>query len=197
MFAYTLLAVPVAYLLGAVPSAYIIGYFFAGVDMRAEGDGRISAAAVYRRAGTIPFLLTIIMDVGKGALAVYLATLLSSSVFIIYGAGVAVMLGHTWSVFLRFRGGLGATVMYGILAFLAFWQFIIAGILGGLFMLITRKSSLSTVVIIVFFAAIVIVQSIVQDTISIIVGFYSFILLLLMFIKRLQITVITRKQGVT
>ncbi len=195
MTVYALIVLPVAYLLGAVPSAYITAYFFSKTDLRTEGDGKISAAAVYRRAGILPFMLTVVIDVGKGALAVYISTLFSDSMYMILGAGIAAMLGHIWSIFLRLKGGLGATVMYGILAFLAFWQFIAAGVLGGLFMLITRKSSLSTVIIITLFAIIIITQSIVLDTVSIIVGFYSFILLLLMFLKKLQITMTTKKQG--
>ncbi len=192
-----LLAFPVGYILGAIPSSCIMGRLWAGIDLRSEGDGRISAAAVYRRAGTVPFLLSIAMDVGKGALAVYLSSLMSASELVMLGAGLAAMAGHTWSIFLRFKGGQGATVMYGVLAFLAFWQFIVAGILGGLFMLITRKPSASTVVIIAFFALIVGFQSVVQDSMPLIVAGYSFVLLLLMFIKRLQITMMTKKQGVT
>lgn len=192
-----LASIPIGYLLGSIPSAYLLGRLFAGIDLRSEGDGRISAAALYRRIGIWPFLLSIIMDVGKGALAVYLATLLSASELVILGAGIAAMAGHTWSVFLRFRGGQGATVMYGVLVFLAPWQFIVAAGLGGLFMLVTKKSSVSTIIIIALFALIVIVQSIVRDTIPVIVGCYSFVLLLLMFIKRLQIMITTRKQGAT
>ena len=76
--------IPIGYLLGAIPFSYIIGYLFGRIDLRLEGDGRISAAAIYRRAGRLPFLLAVLFDVVKGALAVYISTLLTDTMVLIF-----------------------------------------------------------------------------------------------------------------
>lgn len=107
----SLLSIPLAYLLGSISSTYIVGRLVGNVDMRTEDDGRISAAAMYRRFGLIPFLVVVIMDMGMAALAVIIAKMLTESLEIVLVAGFATVVGHNWSVFLRFKGGLGATAI--------------------------------------------------------------------------------------
>jgi glycerol-3-phosphate acyltransferase PlsY len=110
-----LLALPVAYLLGSVPSAYIIARLNGGMDIRDEVDGKISAAAVYRRVGLLSFLTVVILDIGKAALAVLIAQWLKAPAEIVLLTGVCAVAGHQWSIFLRFQGGLGATAICGVL----------------------------------------------------------------------------------
>ena len=62
---YSFLAVPLAYLIGSFPSTLIIGKLVGRTDMRAEGDGKISAAAIYRRMGRLPYTIVVLMDIGK------------------------------------------------------------------------------------------------------------------------------------
>ena len=125
-----LLAIPIGYLLGAFPSAYIIGRLWGRVDISREGDGHVSATAVYRRSGRIPFVTVIILDVGKGALAIFIANNITDNLYIVLAAGIAAVIGHCWSVYIKFRGGLGATAIYGVLAGLVFWQFLIGFVIG-------------------------------------------------------------------
>jgi glycerol-3-phosphate acyltransferase PlsY len=170
MTAYSLLAIPIGYILGSIPSAYIIGQLFGKVDIREAGDGRISAAAVYRKLGVTPFLLVVVIDVSKGALAVIIAYLLTgtpiqvfhtftSTPVIILVTGFVAVIGHLWSIFIKFRGGLGATVIYGVLAGLIIVQVLIAMIIGLAFFLITRKSGWGTVVIIILTSIVLLVQN--------------------------------------
>lgn len=143
------LAVVLGYLLGSIPSAYIIGRFWGKIDLRQQGDGHVSATAVYREVGRIAFLLTLIMDAAKGVLAVYLATLLTDSSLVVIATAYAAVIGHCWSVFIRFRGGLGAVVTCAVLGTLAFWE-LLAGVAAALILLFTtRKSSLSTYALLV------------------------------------------------
>jgi glycerol-3-phosphate acyltransferase PlsY len=152
------LAVVLGYLLGSIPSAYIIGRFWGKIDLRRQGDGHVSATAVYREVGRIAFFLNLIMDAAKGVLAVYLATLLTDSSVVIVGAAYAAVIGHCWSVFIRFRGGLGAVVTYGVLATLAFWEFL-AGVAAALILIFTtRKSSLGTYALLVVASLMLLVE---------------------------------------
>jgi len=138
-----LLCIPIALLLGAVPSAFIVARLAGKVDIRDEPDGKISAAAVYRRVGLIAFMLVVVMDIGKAALAVLITQWLGASPLLVMLAGVAAIVSHQWSFFLKFQGGRGATVMGGVLVCICTVPTLIGAAIAGLLALITRKSSLS------------------------------------------------------
>jgi glycerol-3-phosphate acyltransferase PlsY len=140
-------AVIMAYLLGSIPSAYLLVRFWGKVNLLNEGDGHISATAAYRHMGLKAFIIIIIADMGKGALAVFLAQSMTHSTNIVAVSGIAVVIGHCWSVFIRFRGGLGALVMYGALLYLAPLGLLAAAVIAGFVILITHKSSLTTLVL--------------------------------------------------
>jgi acyl phosphate:glycerol-3-phosphate acyltransferase len=135
----SLISVPVAYLLGSISSAYIVAKSFGKIDIRDEADGHVSAAAVYRRVGRGPFMLTVFMDIGKAALAVLIAQWLGAAPEIVMLAGVVAIAGHQWSPFLNFRGGLGATAICGVLICVATIPTLIGLVIAGLAMLAIRK----------------------------------------------------------
>jgi glycerol-3-phosphate acyltransferase PlsY len=62
-----LICLPVAILLGSIPSAYIVAKLHGKTDIRDEPDGKISAAAVYRRVGLTSFIAVVVMDIGKAS----------------------------------------------------------------------------------------------------------------------------------
>jgi len=178
-----LLLIPFGYLIGAIPSAYIIARC-RGIDIRSEGDGKISAAAVYRRLKLLPFLLTVFMDIGKGLLAIYITRLATDSVPLWFIVGIAVVIGHNWSVFLKFKGGMGATVMAGVLCGLIFWPWLITGMaFGGIVMAVTRKSGLSSAVILLVVSLFLFIH---PENYTFIAGFYPLIFGALMLLKRYQ-----------
>jgi len=148
--ALILLVIAVAYLLGSIPSAYIVGRLMKGLDMREVGDGRIGMTATFRRVGLLGAIIVGIMDVGKGVAAVLIAQKLGLPLLVVLLAGLAVVVGHNWSIFLRFKGGKGALAMYGVLVSLMFWQFFIALALGGVAYFITHKSGMSTGIVLGF-----------------------------------------------
>ncbi len=190
----SLLAIPIGYLLGSFPSSFIVGRLSGKTDIRTEGDGKISAAAVYRRAGIIPFLIAVFLDIGKGVLSIYIARTLTASLsptdslYIILITGFATVVGHSWSVFMKFRGGLGATVICGVLIGVVFVPLLIGLVTGGLVILIKRKKSgLTTGVIIVVTSAVLLIQDLFQfhDRHSILI-IYPVILISVMVLKRYQ-----------
>jgi acyl phosphate:glycerol-3-phosphate acyltransferase len=104
----------IAYLLGSIPFGLIIVKLSGGGDVRESGSGNIGAANVTRVAGPISGILTLLLDAGKGYLAVWLARRISGgNVRWITAAAVAVVLGHMFSVWLRFRGGKGVATTLG------------------------------------------------------------------------------------
>src|SRR4030042_2340697 len=112
------------------------------ISVLQEVVGRISAAAVHRKLGVVPFVLVVIMDVGAGVLAVLIAKMLTESLIAVLIAGFAAVVGHNWSVFLKFKGGLGATRIWGVLVCLVWWQFLaVAAAVFILFLIMKRKKS--------------------------------------------------------
>ena len=102
----TLLALLIAYLLGAIPFGYLLVKWKTGSDVRAAGSGNIGATNVLRAAGRAAGLATLLLDAGKGYLAVGLAARLTGhSAFCMSAAARTVMAGHAFPIFLKFKGG--------------------------------------------------------------------------------------------
>lgn len=104
-----------AYILGSIPFGLLVGKWWAKVDVRQYGSGNIGMTNVLRTAGFVPALFTLIGDVGKGALAVFLAQRFLGDSFSSLLAGVLAMTGHNWPLFLGFKGGKGVATMAGVL----------------------------------------------------------------------------------
>jgi glycerol-3-phosphate acyltransferase PlsY len=142
MVAEFVAVVVIAYLLGSIPFGLIIGKLKSGVDIREYGSGKTGATNVMRTAGTKLGVLTVVLDVVKAAGAVMLAKVIigsGSGILTIDSvsvhwqqvaqvvAGLAVVAGHNWPVFAKFKGGRGVTAYFGTL----FAIFPPAGILGA------------------------------------------------------------------
>ena len=112
-----LLVVPVAYLLGSIPWGVMVTNIVRGVDVRQYGSGRTGMSNVLRLAGMKVAIPVLLLDMSKGALAVLFAKFIpGSSEAVVVVAAIVVIVGHNWSLFLRFRGGRGtATGAGGIL----------------------------------------------------------------------------------
>jgi len=110
-----LLSIPfAAYLLGSIPFGLLLSRIFGGGDVRTSGSGNIGAANVARVAGPLPGVLTLLFDAGKGAAAVWLAARFSNeSATWMMIAVLAVLLGHCFPIWLRFRGGKGVATAAG------------------------------------------------------------------------------------
>jgi glycerol-3-phosphate acyltransferase PlsY len=137
--ALSVLSIVIAYLLGSIPFAYIIGKL-RGLDVRKVGDRNVGTFNVFRHAGLGAGIATLVADVGKGALAIVVAKLLSVPELVVFGAGVAAAIGHNWPVFLRFRGGRGLAVVIGALLALLPIEMLIAAAIGLVVLYATRSS---------------------------------------------------------
>ncbi|HEV2315795.1 MAG TPA: glycerol-3-phosphate 1-O-acyltransferase PlsY [Candidatus Acidoferrales bacterium] len=126
----TLWLIPIAaYLLGSIPFGYLIVKMGSGSDVRGAGSGNIGATNVTRVAGKAAGLATLALDAGKGYLAVWLAMRWShGNIRWMMAAGVAVVLGHTFSCWLRFSGGKGVATGLGVFLAVA-WQAVLATLL--------------------------------------------------------------------
>jgi len=112
----SLLAIPfAAYLLGSVPFGLLLAKLFGGGDVRKAGSGNIGATNVTRVAGPLAGILTLIFDTAKGTVAVWLAARVTSdSATWMVVAAFAVLLGHCFPVWLKFKGGKGVATALGV-----------------------------------------------------------------------------------
>jgi glycerol-3-phosphate acyltransferase PlsY len=132
-----------AYLLGSVPFGYMIPRIW-NIDIRRHGSGNIGATNVFRTLGTIPGLLVFLLDLLKGTIPVVIAQLITSNPWIIILAGCAAVLGHTFSIFLKFKGGRGAATALGLLLGIAPEIFLGAVIIATIIIITTRFVSLAS-----------------------------------------------------
>jgi glycerol-3-phosphate acyltransferase PlsY len=174
------LSIVIAYLLGSISSSYVIARLLGKCNLKTEGDGAISAAAVYKHFGKGPFLLVVILDMSLAALGVIIARNLTGSDNIALIAGLAAVIGHNWSIFLNFRGGLGATAIGGVLAAVSFFPFLVGLGIAALVMVVTRRPGISTAV------GIVVVSIILLFQFGIVLAIYPLALFLIMILKRTQ-----------
>ena len=110
----TIIAFILSYFLGAIPFGVFVGKA-RGVDVRAVGSGNSGATNVWRTLGPAAGLTVFILDVAKGLAAPYIARILvgNNEYWIIAVCAVLAILGHTFSVFLKFRGGKGIATGLG------------------------------------------------------------------------------------
>jgi acyl phosphate:glycerol-3-phosphate acyltransferase len=100
------------FLLGSIPFGYILVKIAMGADIRQTGSGNIGATNVFRKSRTVG-ILTFLLDAGKGYLAVAAAGMLGADITWQSLAAVAAILGHVFTIFLRFKGGKGVAVGFG------------------------------------------------------------------------------------
>lgn len=112
----------VAYLLGAIPFALIVGKRIYSTDLREHGSGNLGATNVFRVLGWKAGLAVAVLDVAKGGAAVIVASFLHPVQmgplvhdWVLIAAAIAAVLGHSYSPYIRFRGGKGVATAAGAL----------------------------------------------------------------------------------
>lgn len=145
-----------AYLLGSIPFGYLIVWWKKGIDVRETGSRSTGATNVMRNLGLAGFLATFILDFGKGAAAVMLASRLTAGdPRWIAAAAVAAVAGHIAPVWLRFRGGKGVATGVGVFIALAPVPMGLALVIFGVLLAVWRYISLGSIVATAAFPALV------------------------------------------
>lgn len=114
-----LLSIAIAYLLGGIPFGYLLVKLRTGKDVRASGSGNIGATNVLRTTGRAVAVVTLLLDIGKGFAAVWIAAALTNAdPWWTSAAALAVMAGHAYPVFLGFKGGKAVASFIGAFLYL-------------------------------------------------------------------------------
>lgn len=122
---FKILLVIGSYLLGSFPTGYVICRLRTGSDIRNEGSGNIGGTNVTRTVGAAFGIITIIADVAKGFLPVMAVYFFyPEDLVLLMAVAFMTILGHDFSVFLKFRGGKGISSSYGVIAALCSFPFI-------------------------------------------------------------------------
>jgi glycerol-3-phosphate acyltransferase PlsY len=115
-----ILALVAAYLIGGIPFGYLVVKWRTGADVRASGSGNIGATNVLRTTGRSAGILTLLLDIAKGAGAVWLTdTLTGGNIHWMSASALAVMAGHAFPIFLKFHGGKAVASFVGAYLYLA------------------------------------------------------------------------------
>jgi len=141
-----------SYLVGSIPIGYLMVKALKGLDIRQFGSGNVGATNVIRVLGKGPGILTLVLDVSKGLLAVLIIAPLiakylpASRSELQLGCGIAAICGHNWTCFLRFKGGKGIATSAGV--FLGLAPIVMLCLLGiwGIMAFLTRYVSAASIV---------------------------------------------------
>lgn len=135
-----------SYLLGSLPAGFVIAKFVYKQDIRTLGSGNIGATNLLRNFGKSAGIMTFVFDYFKGILAVFIGKklIVDGGVTI---ALIFVVLGHIFSIFLKFRGGKGIATSFGALCVADFKMAMILITIFIILVVLTRKVSLGSVVV--------------------------------------------------
>lgn len=182
----------IGYLLGAFPTSYLIGKYWGKVNLLEQGESHVSATAVYRELGWSPFLIVLFIDLIKGMLAIYISHVLTLNIWLVAATAVAALVGHCWSVFIKFHGGLGATIIFGMLFCTGVlfsrmhipWEYALGGVTALITMLTVKKSTLSTILWLVIISVALFIELFEFNEGTLAMALLPIILLTIKFIKQ-------------
>jgi len=184
---YDLLAITGGYILGSIPFALIISRLFGIRDIREVGSGNIGATNAWRAAGPAAGIMVTVGDIGKGVLAVFIASLMPESALgaanLKLIAGIAAVVGHVFPVFLLFRGGKGVNTALGVMIMILPIETLIALLGFILIVVISRYISLGSVLAtVIFFTSVLTAYILKLEDIPVLYLIVSGILMLLIII---------------
>ena len=134
-----------AFLIGSIPIGQIIART-RGIDLQKVGSGNIGATNVLRTTGKLPALLTLIGDYAKGMAVILLVRFFDVGIVHQGVMGIIAVLGHNFSIFLKFKGGKGVATSLGVLSIYAPLAALVTVILWLVTVALTRYSSLGAVI---------------------------------------------------
>lgn len=159
---YTIAVGVIAYLIGSINSSILISKAVTGKDIRKSGSGNAGATNMLRTMGKKYAVITLVIDILKGVVALLLAKLaisLGAYGVSMYIAGVAVVVGHNFPVFFGFKGGKGVATSLGVVLLLDWKIGLITLVIALAIMAITKYVSLGSIMAAVVF---IILQTVVM-----------------------------------
>ncbi|HEX7120443.1 MAG TPA: glycerol-3-phosphate 1-O-acyltransferase PlsY [Longimicrobiales bacterium] len=136
-----------SYLLGAVPTSYLVGRWARGIDLRQHGSGNLGATNAFRVLGWRLALPVLLFDIFKGWLPTFVFPRLDAAApewALAYG--IAAIIGHVFSVYVRFRGGKGIATSAGVFLALAPLAVLVGVLIWSAVVAATRIVSLASIV---------------------------------------------------
>lgn len=146
---YILLLI-MAYLFGAIPFGLIFGKVFKGMDIREYGSGNVGSTNAARVLGYKIGLMTLFCDVLKGFLFVYLSTKIGLSYLQTVTIGAASIIGHSYSIYLGFKGGKAVATSLGVFLMLAPKAILLCAIVFFTIFILTGYVSLASILSSIF-----------------------------------------------
>ena len=148
--AFNIVVAIIAYLIGSINFSVIFSKKMAGFDVREKGSGNAGTTNMLRSVGKKAAAITLICDILKGVVAILIAMFIAwafkveNASLLVQIAGIAVVLGHTFPIFLGFKGGKGVATALGILL-MSNWQIgLICLVFGVVLIALTRMVSLGS-----------------------------------------------------
>lgn len=156
IIAYILDAI-IAYLLGSISFSVIFSKKIAGIDIREEGSKNAGTTNVLRTVGKKAAALTLICDILKGVIAVLIGYAISfitkdlNAALLVQIAGIFAIIGHTFPVFFKFKGGKGIATSLGILLLVNYQIGLICLVFWLIIVIFTRMVSLGSIMAAILF----------------------------------------------
>ena len=141
MIAEIILVIFVSYTLGSISSGIIFAKIFRLKDIRTIGSGNTGTTNVLRTGNYTAAALTLGLDFGKACLAIYLCQLINDQFILI--SSLAILIGHIFPIWLKFRGGKGFACYLGIMLMINLYLFIFVSLIWLIVFFSKRVSSLS------------------------------------------------------
>ena len=141
---YDLLIILFSYLCGSIPFGLVISYIFKKDDPRQIGSKNIGATNILRTGGLILGLVTLILDILKGFIAIKITLMLNSN--LIGLSMIFVVIGHVFPIWLKFKGGKGVATFIGVLLGYSFQLFLLFIVTWLISAFVFKYSSLSAII---------------------------------------------------
>jgi glycerol-3-phosphate acyltransferase PlsY len=154
---YSVALIILCYLIGAIPFSYLVSQL-KGVDIRTRGSGNVGATNVLRTLGPALGAAALGGDFLKGLAAAWIGTMAGGE-WLMVGCALAAVLGHCYSVFLRFRGGKGMATSAGIVLYLLPKIFLIMLVVFVVVVALLRYVSLGSITVAILFPILTLVMN--------------------------------------
>lgn len=145
-----IIVVILSYVIGSVPSGLILGKTFWNIDLRQHGSKNIGATNAWRTLGKLPGFIVFVADLLKGMIGVYLGMLIVGTSTAMIIGGIMAIIGHSLSLFLKFKGGKGVATGLGVLIMLMPSVSAVVFLIWLVIVLISKYVSLASIIAAVF-----------------------------------------------